>query len=39
MVLIAIRILELGFIAAWNAEFPLNIYYNNYLQVAFSINT
>lgn len=38
MVLFAIRILELCFMAAWNAEFPLNIYYNNYLQVAFSTN-
>lgn len=38
MVLIAVRILELCFMAAWNAEFPLTTYYNNYLQVAFSTN-
>lgn len=38
MVLIAARILELCFMAAWNAEFPLSTYYDNYLKVAFSTN-
>lgn len=38
MILIAARILELCFIAAWNAEFPQTTFYNNYLQVAFSTN-
>lgn len=30
--------LELCFMATWNAEFPLNTDYNNYLQVDFSTN-
>lgn len=38
VVLISVRILELCFMATWNAEFPLNTDYNNYLQVAFSTN-
>lgn len=38
MVLIAVRLLELCFMATWNAEFPLNTNYNNYLQVAFRTN-
>lgn len=38
MFLIAVRILELCFMATWNAKFHLNTNYNNYLQVAFSTN-